>query len=394
MSACRGPNGDDGAASHISIPDAPTARPWPAVDAANTVVDFAPLAVVAITRNGATLAARLTGALPGAETWVTARFADAAGPSAKLFSEPLSSLIAEQFQRCRGLVLVLALGAAVRLIAPHLRDKRIDPAVVVVDDGGRFAVSVLSGHIGGGNVLARRVAEILGAQPVITTASEAHGLPVADLIGSEFGWTIEHPDRLTRLAATLVNGDHVALYQDAGEADWYAGTLPSHVVPVTSLDQLCGGFTAAIVITDRLVERGALPRHAVVYRPRTLAVGIGCSRGAAEEEIAALVDSTLAEAGLSAACIRVVASAGIKRDEPGLLGFARARALPLRFFDAGTLDRVHGQETPSEIVRAAVGTRGVCEPAALLAAGASRLLVPKHKSRKVTVAVARVRLQG
>lgn len=350
------------------------------------------LAVVAVTRPGARIAARLGTALSGAEVWVSDRLLDEAGIGTHSFAGPLAGLVGRLFPRCEGIVFILAVGAVVRLIAPYLGDKRTDPAVVAVDDAGRHVVSLLSGHRGGGNDLARRVAEILGAQAVITTASEAHGLPAADLIGQRFGWRIEREEQLKRLAAALVNGDPVGFFQDAGERGWHDAPLPPHVVQYPDLNTLlvsrfCQG---AIIITDRTLDPTLLPEGFVIYRPRTLALGIGCSRGASEAEIAALTDATLADAQLSPLCLRVATSIDRKRDEPGLLAFARTRGLDLRFFSAAELDAVPGQMTRSAVVRAAVGTGGVCEPAALLAAGADRLLVPKRKGRTVTVAIARM----
>jgi len=338
------------------------------------------------------LGRRLTAALPEADLWTAARFVSEAGEDANTFEEGgLRSLLGDLFPHCDGLVLMYALGAAIRLIAPYLRDKRSDPGVVVVDDAGRFAICAASGHLGGGNVLTRRVANVLGATAVITTASEAHGLPAVDLIGHEYGWVVERPAQFTRLAAAMVNGDPIGLYQDAGERDWHAGLLPPHVVRFASLEALrAATVRAAIVITDRFLAPADERPGVVVYRPRTLAVGVGCSRGATAEEIAQLVDTTLEEAGLSQSSVRTLATAELKRDEAGLLAFAERRGLPVAFFAASVLDVAPGQQTPSAVVRAAVGARGVCEPASLLAARTDRLLVPKRKSGNVTVAVARV----
>ncbi len=350
-------------------------------------------AIVAVTRHGAVLANRLAGAMTEADVWVSSRFAGFAGHGAHAFDGPVARLVGDLMARHDRLVMICAVGAAVRLIAPHLVDKRADAAVVAVDDGGQFAVCVLSGHIGGGNALTREVADALGAAPVITTASEAHGVPAADLIGRELGWRIEGRHHLTRLAAALVNGEPVGVFQDAGERDWHAGPLPEHVIHFASVEHLLAASPrAAIVITDRVIAGLAGRAGVVVYRPRSLVVGVGCSRGASCDEIGRLVDATLRDAGLSVVSVRAVATVELKRDEPGLVAFARERDIPLRCFSAEQLNAAPGQETPSEVVRAAVGTRGVCEPAALLTAGAGRLLVPKRKSRNVTVAVARTAL--
>lgn len=348
-------------------------------------------AVVAVTRTGSRLAARIAAALPEAEALVPTRFAAEAGPPAVGYTGPVAAVVRDLFGGRRALVLVMAVGAAVRLIAPCLRHKRTDPAVVVVDDVGRFAVSLLSGHVGGANVLAERVAAAIGARPVITTASETLAVPAADLIGRAFGWRVENPEQLTRLAAALVNGEPVGVLQEAGEPGWHERPLPAHVRRYPDLAALgAAAPVAAIIITDRLLPAALLRPGWVVYRPRTLVLGIGCSRGVSTDEIAALVDRTLATHGLSPLSVRAVATLDRKADEPGLLAFVQQRDLPLRTFPAEELDATSGVERPSAVVRAAVGTRGVCEPAALRAAGAARLLVPKQKGHAVTVAVARV----
>jgi cobalt-precorrin 5A hydrolase len=355
------------------------------------VAESRPIAVVAVTRVGSRLAARIAAALPEAEACVPARFAAEAGPTTTAYEGPVAALVRERFGCRRALVLVMAVGAAVRLIAPCLRDKRTDPAVVVVDDGGRFAVALLSGHLGGANALAERVAAITGAQPVVTTAAEVLDVPAADLIGRAFGWRIENPEQLTRLAAALVNGEPVGVLQEAGEPDWHDDPLPAHVRRYPDLAALCAAApAAAIIITDRLLPATVLQPGWVVYRPRTLVLGIGCSRGVSADEIAALVDETLAAHGLSPLSVRAVATLDRKAAEPGLVAFVRARRLELQTFPAAVLDATPGMERPSAVVKAAVGTRGVCEPAALRAAGAARLLVPKQKGRAATVAVARI----
>lgn len=347
-------------------------------------------AVLAVARPGAVLAGRLVEALAGARAYVPARFAGAPQPKVVAYQRQVAGVVAELFPTHRALVMIMAAGAAVRLIAPHLRGKTVDPAVVVVDDAGRYAIALLSGHAGGANELARRVAAILGAEPIITTASEAHGLPAPDLIGHAFGWRVENTGELKRLAAALINGEPVGLVQVAGEPDWHTEPLPATITCYPSLERLVEvGPPGAIIISDRVLPAAVIRPGWVVYRPRTLVLGIGCSRGATEAEIAALVGGTLAAHGLSPLSVREVATLDRKADEPGLRTFLTARGLPLRLYTAAQLGGVPGQKHPSPIVQAAVGTRGVCEPAALLCAGADRLLVPKQKHRTVTVAVAR-----
>ncbi|HEX9400226.1 MAG TPA: cobalamin biosynthesis protein [Anaeromyxobacter sp.] len=355
------------------------------------------LAVHAVTRGGAALGRRLADGL-GADLLVAAPVADAA-PGARPFALPMREAVARTFAEYDGHVFVLAVGAAVRLVLPLLESKRTDPAVVCVDEAGRFAVAVLSGHAGGANALAQEAARVVGAAPVVTTASDAQGTLRVDLLGAELGWTMEDPaGNATRTAAAIVNGDPVLVLDEAGEGAWWpAGRpLPANVEVSRALDgRDLSRWAAVIAVTDRAVRDDEVLRRAVVWRPRTLAVGVGCDRGASETAVWTAVVSVLDAHGLAPASVRAVATIDLKHDEGAIVALALRLGCPLRLFPAATLDGAAGIERPSDVVRRHVGTRGVAEPAALLAAGATRLLVAKQAlrdpadGRSVTVAVAR-----
>ncbi|MDR3635707.1 MAG: cobalamin biosynthesis protein [Isosphaeraceae bacterium] len=290
------------------------------------------------------------------------------------------------------IVAVMALGIVVRLAGPLALDKRTDPAVVAVDDAGQFAVSVLGGHGAGANALAERVADVLRALPVITTASEAQRLPAVDRIGRTWGWAVERTENFTRVAAAVVRRECVAVWQDAGHTDWWHpfGPWPQHFVRLSAPgDVSVVRPSAVLVISDRAVPPGLPDDRTIVYRPPTLVAGVGCRRGATREAIDAWTESVFAAHGLSPLCIAAVATVHLKLDEPGLLAFARGRGLPLVSFPAESLAETPGIERPSERVRAKVGIAAVAEPAALRGAGATRLLVPKQIGPGVTLAVAR-----
>ncbi len=350
------------------------------------------VALVALTRGGARLASRLAAALPAARCYAPPRWLAEAGPSARPIEGDLASLVGHLFTSRSDLVLFAAVGVAVRLVAPHLRDKRVDPAVVAVDDAGRFAVAVLSGHAGGANALAGRVAAILGATPVVTTASEAHGLPALDLLGQALGWRVERAAPLKTVSAALVNGETVGLVQEAGERDWWPGALPPNVACFARVEQLVAAGCPGLVVTDR--ELGPRLDQAatrwVVYRPRTLALGLGASSGVPADEIEALARDACAAGGLAWDSLAVAATLDRKLGEPGLRAFARRHGLPLRGYAAAALEAV-AVPHPSSTVRAHVGTPSVCEAAALLAAGGGPLVVGKRKSAHATVAIARRR---
>jgi cobalt-precorrin 5A hydrolase len=358
----------------------------------------ATIAALAVTRGGSQLAARLGQTLP-AIAYVPQRFLEACcadtDPIAEIatvvgYDEPVAELLRRLFPAYGALVPVMAIGAAVRLLAPLLADKRSDPAVVVVDDAGRFAVSLLSGHAGGANRLAARVATAVGATPVITTASESAGVPAADLLGSEYGWRIEPGSALKSVAAALVNGDPVGVYQDCGDRRWLDG-CPPHVEVYPSLEILrAAGPTAAIIVSDRALELSAdLEKRCATYRPPSLALGIGCSSGAGAAEIEELVSATLADHGLSPLAVAGIATLDRRAEEPGLHAVARRHAWPLLTFSPAELAEVAGEWSASAVVQRAVGVGAVAEPCALRFAGTERLLVRKVKSARVTLAIAR-----
>jgi len=375
------------------------------------------VAVIAVSRAGSALATRIAAALPQAEAHVPARFLAHPGspvepltlslskgePPSPLRLRPtgvsgyegrVAPVVGALFHQCDALVLVMAAGAAVRLIAPHLRDKSVDPAVVVVDDGGRFAISLIGGHAAGANRLAGTIADAIGAIPVLTTASESRDVPDIERIAGERGWRLEPGSSLTRLLAALVNGERVGVFQNAGDRDWL-GSLPSPIAVLeTMADVEAAQFDAALIVTERNLDLPQpLAGHAAVFHPHVLVLGIGCSRGALKAEIAALVDATLRRAGLSALAVAAVATIDRRCDEPGLLEFAAQRAWPICLRTAAELAAIEGDWTPSKIVQRAVGTPGVAEPAALAVAGVEQLIVRKVKSAHVTLAVARAAVE-
>jgi cobalamin biosynthesis protein CbiG len=345
-----------------------------------------PIAAVAITRRGAEMASGLARRLPGVELYVEQRWAEELGVPCRAFRLPLRPVVADLFARYPSLIMFTAVGVAVRLVASLLADKGRDPAVVTVDEAGRFAVCLLSGHRGG-EALAQEVAAALGAIPVLTSASTALGLPALDLLGVEQGWRLEGEEGLTAVAAALVNGGPVAFYQEAGERPWHEP--PPGIVEVSSLEEAVALGAPRIVVSDRLLPATAHDgAPALVYRPPTLVAGVGCRRGVAGQHIAAFVRSVLESNGLSPLSLRCLATAEGKAGEPGLAEAAALLGVPLLPLPAGRLRQVAGLVSPSASERL-LGLPSVSEASALAAAGAKVLLVPRAKDGRVTVAVAR-----
>jgi cobalt-precorrin 5A hydrolase len=355
-------------------------------------------AVIAITKHGSALARRIEG-----DRYIAAKFrgpatghdpsaadssaADAPG-AIHYFEKPIKELTAEIWPKYEALVYVVSLGAVIRTIAPFLKDKHVDPAVIVVDDKAQFAISVLSGHVGGANELTAQIAAGLGAQAVITTASDVGKTIPVDILGRELGWTTEGEQNITRVSAAVVNEEPVAFVQETGEKNWWqrATPLPKNIQQVT-LDE-AREFKNVLIVADRLLDEPWLTT-AVIYRPKSLVLGIGCDRGTSCRQIDEFVQATLAGQRLSFRSVRNVATADVKQDEPGLREFCTKHKLELVCYSAEQLKQV-AAPNPSATVEKHVGTPGVSEPAAMLSSG-GELIVPKQKAPMMTVAVARVR---
>ena len=361
-----------------------------------------PFAVYAITAHGIDIGARLKKHLPDCDLFVSTKLLPQAPSGCLELPLPMGPKLAKTFTDYDCHIFVVSVGAVVRMIAPLIRDKKIDPAVVCVDDGARWSICLLSGHVGRGNLFTSRVAEILKAQAVITTASDVLGTLTVDILGRELGWTLDDPERnVTKGCAAVVNGRPVMFVQEAGEPHWWDEDkpLPPQVRYTDSLDKVDPDqYDILLIVSDRDIA-SSHPQHfknAVVYRPKTLVLGLGCDSGTSAELIERGVRQVLEENQLSKSSVKQIATIDIKKDEPALLALSAKFNWPLLVYPADRLDVVAGIENPSETVKKYTGTRAVAEPAALLASGAPRLLVPKTRyteqgaGRSMTIAVARV----
>lgn len=275
------------------------------------------------------------------------------------------------FENGTAIVGVCAAGILIRALAPVVGDKPTEPPVVALSDDGRQAVPLLGGHHGA-NDLARQLAESLGGNAAVTTASDTV-LGVA-LDSPPDGWWIENPADVKGVTADVLAGEPAEVVVEAGDGEWLA--------------PLAGGDGPRIVVTDRADADTA---SALVLRPPSLAVGVGCERDTDPAEVIDLVQRTLAGANLTSDSVAAVVSLDLKSDEPAVHAVADALGCGARFFDAATLEAITPRlANPSEAVYAAVGCHGVAEGAALAAAGdGGSLVVEKQKSARATCAVAR-----
>ncbi len=300
--------------------------------------------------------------------------------------EPVGEWTGRLFEHVDGLLYIGAAGIAVRAVAPYLRDKMTDPAVVVIDEQGRFAVSLLSGHVGGANRLAGLAADILGAVPVITTASDVQGRTAVDVWAAKRGLKLSDRQLAKRVAAALVNGEPVGFYSDYRMAE----PVPEDY----ARGQMC---RMNVWITCRLFPEPDstiamfLPEDAGILRliPPSLTVGIGCRKNADAKQVEDAVRQAFSRHGLDLRAAARIASISIKSGEAGILKTAESMQVPFVTFSAEELEQAEGDFAESAFVRNVTGTGNVCERAALLGAGpGSRLLVRREVYGGVTVAVA------
>ncbi len=352
------------------------------------------LKIISFTRAGSRLCLRLTEAFMAqgedCRGYVRPRFLAELQEDAGELSEwgvqgwalSLEDWTRAHFEQADGLIYIGAAGIAVRAVAPHLKDKLTDPAVVVVDEQGTYAISLLSGHVGGANDLARRTAWVLGAQPVITTASDRQGLVAVDQWAREQGLFLSDRTAAVQTAAALVNGEPVGFFSDDREK-WQAPEGYQE-------NRLCRCNVWVTWKQGSLPGTEGIPEFiSLRLIPKVLTVGIGCRKGTSAETILEAVKQVFAEYRLDTHAIGQVATIDIKKEEAGLLQAAEVLGAGLAVYSAEELKQVTGSFQESAFVGKITGVGNVCERAALKCAGENgRLLIKKQIYPGVTVAAA------
>lgn len=324
-------------------------------------------AIFAFSRQGCRTARRIMEAYPEMtwQSYTMERFSEAG------FSPIRPKCYGESFASSEALVFVGSCGIAVRKIAPFVRDKRTDPAVICVDELGTFVIPLLSGHIGGANAFARRIAEGLHATAVITTATDINCKFSVDTWATEHGCEISSMKLAKAVSAAVLEGD-IPLKSDFP----VTGNLPNGVIPGET-----GNLGIYLTVTDNEPFE-----HTLRLIPRRLHLGIGCRRGTEKEAIENAVMQVFRENHLDFRAVSRAASIDLKQNEEGLLSFCQEQNIPIRFYCAEELNAVSGDFTPSPFVKTVTGVDNVCERSALI--GADHLIVKKTACHGVTVAVA------
>ncbi|CAM4092712.1 cobalt-precorrin 5A hydrolase [Serratia silvae] len=323
------------------------------------------IAVFCLTPNGVRLAQRLQAQLP-LSCFTSEKLLV---PGFLPFNASFGATLREAFGRYSALVVIGSTGLTVRVIAPLIQDKLTDPAVVVIDERGQHAISLLSGHVGGANALTLRLAGLLGADPVITTATDVNQMAALDTLAaqldagmSDFRLAVKTVNQL------LVSGQRVGLWWDEPLRDEPARCDTRGFVAVADLEALPElDALVCVSLRDRLPE---LPLLVYKLVPRRVVVGIGCRRGTSLALLTQLLERQLADQHFDPLALRAIGSVTLKKDELALQQLAQARRIPFELFSSDEL-RQHERRFPaSEFVRATVGVGSVSQPVAwLMSAG-------------------------
>ncbi len=350
-------------------------------------------AILTLTAPAVRLGRTLLANLPDSTLYLPKRLsvpADAQQERVRSFQESIRQALQSAFSEHEALVCIMASGVVVREIAPLLKNKHSDPAVVVLDAEGRFAVSLLSGHESGANALARQLAAITGGQAVITTASDVQNIPALDVLAKERGWKLHPNSQLAAVMAALVNGEPVGLMIEPG--CHFPPQFPNqNEMLVADLQAAQERRLASMVLLTYRRSPAYIweefPKM-VVYHPPQLVVGVGCNRNTPAAEIEQAIQTTLDEADLALESVACIATVTAKADEDGLRQVAIHYGWPLEIVTPEQIQTVKDIHNPSPAAQKALGLPGVAEPAALWVSGSSQLLVEKRKFTSVTVAVA------
>lgn len=273
----------------------------------------------------------------------------------------------EQFDKADGIIFIGACGIAVRSIAPYIVGKKTDPAVLVADECGKFVISLLSGHLGGANHLAVQAAEILGAAPVVTTATDLHQRFAVDVFAKENQCSIFHMKAAKEVSAALLANKEVGFYS---EFPW-TGELPRGLAACgrsgnAESNEPSGSLAVGIAVT---IHKDCLPFPSTVQVvPDAAVLGIGCRKGTVYDQIRAAAEQSLDRLSLYREAVCCLASIELKKEEPGILALAQEWKVPFETFSEGALRAVNGSFTPSAFVKQITGVDNVCERSAVLAA--------------------------
>ena len=343
--------------------------------------------VLAITKNGIKIGENLKKLFPDWNVFAPSKLTTET-MGITWYSEPTTEKLVDLFKNNNALICIFSLGAVIRLIAPYLKDKKTDPAVIVIDDKTNFVISVLSGHIGGANELTKEIAEKLGSLPVITTAADVNKTIAVDLVGREFNWKIDDDSTVTKISAHMVNEEPIGVFQEAGEKKW-SKKLPKNVIIYENIKDLKKSNSKAhLIISDKIIDK-EISKESVIYRPPSLVIGIGLHWDTSKDTIKEGIEFCLEKFKLSSKSITKLVSIKKPEDVQGLIDLGKEMGVSVEYVNREDLAEISAPN-PSETVKAFEGTASVSEAAAIKVSE-GQLIVEKQKfPPNLTIAIARI----
>jgi len=318
------------------------------------------IAIIALTKNASKLANEIGPKLKG-DVYVKEKYAISGN---YVIAGDFIDFVHKIFNKYQGLVFVMATGIVIRAIAGVLEDKFSDPAVVVVDEKGKFAISLLSGHAGGANGLTSEVASIIGAQPVITTATDVERVISLDVIAKDYGYYIENAGDLKRVSAALVNGENVQFILD--EDVEQISLLKDYIKDYDDSE-----VDAFVYLTDKEIKKPSEKPY-IILRPKNIIIGLGCKKGIAFGDLFTFVSEIFKNLNLSLKSIKSIATIDIKKEEKGILQLAEFLKDPVVFYTKEDLKKVEDKFPTSNFVLHTVGVGGVARHSAYLASSGGK----------------------
>jgi len=346
------------------------------------------ISVLAITKNGVEMSLSLKNSFPSWEVFAPSKFSDN-NEMINWYDDSTSVKIVDLFKSNDALICLFSLGAVIRLVAPHIKDKKTDPAVIVIDDKAQFVISVLSGHLGGANELSNEIARKINATPVITTAADVNKTIAVDLLGKDLGWAIDDDNAVTKVSAFMVNKEKIGVFQDAGSKNWWKKELPENVSVYDNFDELKNsGSKGFLIITDQIINDKIL-ENVVVYRPPTLVIGVGLHWDTSKDTIKNGLETTLEKFNLSGKSVARFVSIKKEKDVVGLIELGKEMHIPIEYIDRNELATI-STPNPSKTVQSFEGTASVSEAAAIKSSEGELIIEKQKFPPNLTIAIARI----
>lgn len=342
------------------------------------------MSIISFTDNGIQLSKKIAGEMGDEEIDIFTKYT---GPqdeqtfsSVHFVEERIGEWAGEQMKSGNTMLFIGACGIAVRAIAPCVANKLQDSPVLVMDEKGDYVIPILSGHFGGANEIAERIADRIGAVPVITTATDINGKFAVDLFAKRNGLYIVNRDGIAKVSSKVLSGKEITVSVEPGHME-EAGKRPKEIRMVTYPP---GRFVDIVITAEQKAFEAA-----ITLRPREYVVGMGCRKGKEREKIEALIQKSIESAGISESQLFALASIEQKKTEEGFLAWSRKTKIPFLTYTAEQLQDVEGDFRTSVFVYEKVGVDNVCERAALKACGGGKLIYKKHAEDGMTIAIAK-----